>query len=71
MQGYGTDGESERICGELFEGMRREDFVIQTKWFVVSNVTNVLSPAPIGSHLGVAALFISISPSVPQQYYNG
>lgn len=43
-QGYGTDGESERICGELFEGMRREDFVIQTKWFPVPNLTNVLSP---------------------------
>ena len=43
-QAYGTDGESERICGELFEGMNREDFVIQTKWFVVPNVTNVLSP---------------------------
>ena len=24
--------------------MRREDFVIQTKWFVVPDVTNVLSP---------------------------
>ena len=42
-QAYGTDGESERICGELFEGMRREDFVTQTKWFVVLNVTNVLA----------------------------
>lgn len=32
-QVYGS-GESERICGDLFSGMNRSDFVIQTKWWV-------------------------------------
>lgn len=31
-QVYGS-GESERICGELFKGLKREDYVIQTKWW--------------------------------------
>ncbi|KAI2792386.1 hypothetical protein POX_b02423 [Penicillium oxalicum] len=31
-QAYGN-GESERICGTLFEGMPRDAFVVQTKWF--------------------------------------
>jgi len=35
-QVYGS-GESERICGELFQGMKREDFVIQTKWCMFSS----------------------------------
>ena len=43
-QAYG-DGESERICGELFKGLPREDFIIQTKWFVVPTATNILSPS--------------------------
>jgi aryl-alcohol dehydrogenase-like predicted oxidoreductase len=30
-QSYG-DGESERICGTLFQGMPRDSFVVQTKW---------------------------------------
>jgi aryl-alcohol dehydrogenase-like predicted oxidoreductase len=37
-QAYGS-GESERICADLFEGMPREDFIIQTKWYVVPNTT--------------------------------
>jgi aryl-alcohol dehydrogenase-like predicted oxidoreductase len=37
-----ADGESERICGHLFEGMPRESFVIQTKWFSFPDLTNVL-----------------------------
>lgn len=48
-QVYGS-GESERICGELFEGLKREDFVIQTKWWVFpGDTTNVAHPkdAPI------------------------
>lgn len=47
-QVYGT-GESERICGRLFKGMRREDFVIQTKYYVVPQTTDLLHPstAPI------------------------
>jgi aryl-alcohol dehydrogenase-like predicted oxidoreductase len=43
-QAYGS-GESERICGELFEGLPRDSFQIQTKWYVVPNVTNILSPS--------------------------
>lgn len=30
-QAYGS-GKSEVICGELVKGMKREDYVIQTKW---------------------------------------
>lgn len=30
-QAYGT-GDSERICKDLFQGLKREDYVIQTKW---------------------------------------
>lgn len=44
-QAYG-DGESERICSQLFEGLPRDEFIIQTKWYVVPNMTNLLS----GSH---------------------
>ncbi|KAL8726131.1 MAG: hypothetical protein Q9181_006168 [Wetmoreana brouardii] len=44
-QAYGS-GESERICGELFKGMPRDQFVIQTKWYVVpDNPTNLFSPS--------------------------
>jgi len=32
-QVYGS-GESERICGELVSGMNRNDFVMQTKWWM-------------------------------------
>jgi aryl-alcohol dehydrogenase-like predicted oxidoreductase len=42
-QAYGS-GESERICGELVEGLPRDSFIMQTKWYVVPNVENVLSP---------------------------
>jgi hypothetical protein len=42
-QAYG-DGESERICGRLFKGMRRQDFVIQTKYYVVPQLTDILQP---------------------------
>ncbi len=44
-QAYGS-GESERICGELFKGFNRQDYIIQTKWYVVpDNLKNVLSPS--------------------------
>jgi len=43
-QAYGS-GESERICGDLFKGLPRDQFIIQTKWYVVpDNATNTLSP---------------------------
>ncbi|KAK4994523.1 hypothetical protein LTR66_005457 [Elasticomyces elasticus] len=48
-QAYGS-GESERICAELFKGMPRDSYVIQTKWYVVpDNMTNLLHPteAPV------------------------
>lgn len=40
-QSYG-DGESERICGTLLEGMPRDSFVIQTKWHPTSTLKNTL-----------------------------
>lgn len=40
-QAYG-DGESERICGQLFKKMRREQFVIQTKWKAWGNLTSTI-----------------------------
>ncbi|MCJ1256535.1 hypothetical protein MMC24_004356 [Lignoscripta atroalba] len=43
-QAYGS-GESERICADLFSGLQRDQFVVQTKWFVVPNATNILSPS--------------------------
>lgn len=43
-QAYG-DGESERICGTLLSGLDRNEFVIQTKWFVVPTPTNIFSPS--------------------------
>jgi aryl-alcohol dehydrogenase-like predicted oxidoreductase len=42
-QAYGT-GESERICGRLFKGMKRNDFIIQTKYYVVPQTTDILHP---------------------------
>ena len=39
-QVYG-DGESERICGQLFKKIPREQFVIQTKWRSWSDITNL------------------------------
>lgn len=40
-QAYG-DGESERICAQLFKGMPRDSFVIQTKWLAWPDVANFL-----------------------------
>ena len=31
-QVYGS-GKNEEICAQMFEGLKREDFVIQTKWW--------------------------------------
>ncbi|KAK5117422.1 hypothetical protein LTR85_008807 [Meristemomyces frigidus] len=43
-QVYGS-GESERICAELFQGLKREDYVIQTKWWVLpAESNNLLKP---------------------------
>jgi aryl-alcohol dehydrogenase-like predicted oxidoreductase len=42
-QVYGT-GESEAICGRFFKGMPRSDFVIQTKFYVVPQMKDVLHP---------------------------
>lgn len=42
-QAYGT-GDSEAICGQLFKGMNRNDFVIQTKYFVVPQLKDILHP---------------------------
>lgn len=45
-QAYGS-GKSEEICGELFRGMSRDSFVIQTKWYVVpDNPANFSADAP-------------------------
>lgn len=38
-QSYG-DGESERICGTLFQGMPRDSYVVQTKWLSTPDITN-------------------------------
>lgn len=44
-QAYG-DGESERLCGQLFKGLDRNEFIIQTKWYVVpDNATNLFQPS--------------------------
>jgi glucose-6-phosphate 1-epimerase len=43
-QSYG-DGESELICGTLFDGMPRESFVVQTKWLSTPDITNTLLQA--------------------------
>ncbi|EMC93828.1 hypothetical protein BAUCODRAFT_36288 [Baudoinia panamericana UAMH 10762] len=43
-QVYGS-GESERICGQLVSGMNRNDFVMQTKWWVLpADSKNILHP---------------------------
>lgn len=41
-QSYG-DGESERICGTLFENMPRDSFVVQTKWLSTPDMVNTLT----------------------------
>jgi len=44
-QAYGT-GESERIISRLLKGVPRDQFFIQTKWYVVpDNATNLFSPS--------------------------
>lgn len=43
-QSYG-DGQSELICGTLFEGMPRDSFVVQTKWLSTPDMTNILLQA--------------------------
>lgn len=43
-QVYGT-GESEAICGRLFQGMNRSDFIIQTKYYVVPQLKDILHPS--------------------------
>ncbi|KAF2742272.1 Aldo/keto reductase [Sporormia fimetaria CBS 119925] len=47
-QVYGT-GMSETICGRFFKGLKREDFVIQTKFYVVPQMKDILHPtdAPV------------------------
>jgi glucose-6-phosphate 1-epimerase len=40
-QAFGS-GESERICGELFDGLSRDEFVIQTKWFSFADQVNLM-----------------------------
>jgi aryl-alcohol dehydrogenase-like predicted oxidoreductase len=43
-QAYGS-GESERICGDLVEGLPRDRYIMQTKWYVVpDNAKNIFSP---------------------------
>ena len=44
-QVYGS-GESERICGDLFSGLPRDSFVIQTKWWMLpADPQNILHPS--------------------------
>jgi len=44
-QVYGS-GETERLCGELVEGMKREDFVMQTKyWVLPADSHNIAHPS--------------------------
>ena len=44
-QAYGS-GRSEQIHGNLLKGLPREQFIIQTKWYVVpDNTTNILHPS--------------------------
>lgn len=42
-QVYGS-GESERICGRLVKGLKRDEFVMQTKYYVVPQTTDILHP---------------------------
>jgi len=43
-QVYGS-GESERICGELVAGMNRDDFIMQTKWWMLpADPENIAHP---------------------------
>ncbi|KAK3670745.1 hypothetical protein LTR78_009437 [Recurvomyces mirabilis] len=53
-QVYGS-GESERICGELVAGMKREHFIMQTKWWVFpGDAQNIIHPqdAPLAKLKG-------------------
>ncbi|KAF2200684.1 Aldo/keto reductase [Delitschia confertaspora ATCC 74209] len=47
-QVYGS-GESEEICGKLFQGLPRDSFIIQTKYYVVPQMVDILHPttAPV------------------------
>lgn len=40
-QAFGS-GESERVCGQLFQDLDREEFVVQTKWFSIPDGVNLL-----------------------------
>lgn len=42
-QVYGT-GRSETICGELVKGMPRNSFIMQTKYYVVPQMKDILHP---------------------------
>jgi aryl-alcohol dehydrogenase-like predicted oxidoreductase len=42
-QVYGT-GESESICGRLVKGMPRDSFIMQTKYYVVPQMKDILHP---------------------------
>jgi aryl-alcohol dehydrogenase-like predicted oxidoreductase len=42
-QVYGT-GESEVICGRLVKGMPRDSYIMQTKYFVVPQMKDILHP---------------------------
>jgi aryl-alcohol dehydrogenase-like predicted oxidoreductase len=43
-QAYGS-GKSEEICGELVQGLPRESYVMQTKYYVVPQPKNIVSPS--------------------------
>ncbi|CAI6342507.1 unnamed protein product [Periconia digitata] len=43
-QVYGN-GKSEEICGKLFSGLQRDTYIIQTKYYAVPQLTDVLHPA--------------------------
>ncbi|PVH93043.1 Aldo/keto reductase [Periconia macrospinosa] len=42
-QAYGS-GKSEKICGTLFAGLRRDDFIIQTKYYVLPQFIDIFHP---------------------------
>ena len=42
-QVYGS-GKSEQICGQLFANMKREDFIIQTKFYIMPQTSDILHP---------------------------
>jgi aryl-alcohol dehydrogenase-like predicted oxidoreductase len=43
-QVYGT-GESESICGRLVQGMPRDSYIIQTKYYMVPQMKDILHPS--------------------------